>query len=176
MNFSTCTYIVPTNRGVRNGRTNAHRRDRIYDSTEKLGILGRVECCCTSIGEEKSPLKAENRPMFGHSSPLFELFSGVIYAVRRFIAAQLINSKNEAGNHPYSAHIRPRRGDESLDAIMAFTVGTAFMPSSDASQHITMNPGGRHVEAVHGDESPDAINRVPTRMRVGQWDRRDCND
>ena len=122
MNFSTCTYIVPTNCGVHNGRTNPHRRDRIY-------------------------------------------------AVRRFIAAQLINSKNEAGNHPYSAYIGPRWGDESPDAIMAFTVGTAFMPSSDSSQHITMNPGGRHVEAVHGDESPDAINRVPTRMWIGQWGR-----
>src|SRR5450755_226216 len=100
-----------------------------------------------------------------------------IYAVQRFIAAQLINSKNGADNHPYSAYIGPRWGDESPDAIMAFTVGTAFMPSSDSSQHITMNPGGRRVEAVHGDESPDAINRVPTRMRRGRIiGRRDCND
>ena len=36
------------------------------------------------------------------------------------------------------------------------------MPSSDSSPCIKMNPGCKRGEMVHGDESPDAINRVPT--------------
>jgi len=29
-----------------------------------------------------------------------------------------------------------------------------------------MNPGRKRVDAVHGDESPDAVNGVPTPKRV----------
>ncbi len=43
-------------------------------------------------------------------------------------------------------------------------VGTACMPSGNSSPCITMNSGSKRAEAVHGDESPDAINRVPTNM------------
>src|SRR5450755_4215293 len=42
------------------------------------------------------------------------------------------------------------------------SVGTAFMPSSDSSPSVTAHPAYQHDGTVHGDESPDAINRVPT--------------
>jgi len=36
------------------------------------------------------------------------------------------------------------------------------MPSGDSSPSIRMNPGSKRGERVHGDESPDGINAVPT--------------
>jgi hypothetical protein len=58
-----------------------------------------------------------------------------IYAVRRFIALHQEHGKS---------------------------VGTAFMPSGDSSPCIKMNSGNKRVETVHGDESLDGINAVPT--------------
>ena len=49
-------------------------------------------------------------------------------------------------------------------------VGTAFMPSGDSSPCIRMRTGRTCVEIVHGDESPDAINRVPTVAGDVYWD------
>jgi hypothetical protein len=107
MNFSTCTYIVPTN-----------RRDRIY-------------------------------------------------AVQRFIAPSLANSCEGRAEQTHFPHRRDHIMEfNKISAV--FSVGTAFMPSSDSSQHIKMNPGSKRVQIIHGDESPDAINRVPTGMNIGQ--------
>jgi len=36
------------------------------------------------------------------------------------------------------------------------------MPSGDSSPCIKMNSGNKRVETVHGDESLDGINAVPT--------------
>jgi hypothetical protein len=44
------------------------------------------------------------------------------------------------------------------------------MPSGDSSPCIRMNSGYKRGERVHGDESPDAINRVPTPVAwSGEW-------
>jgi hypothetical protein len=40
------------------------------------------------------------------------------------------------------------------------------MPSGDSSPYTRTKPGNKRVERVHGDESPDAINRVPTWVKV----------
>jgi|GEM_PF-2545489 hypothetical protein len=42
------------------------------------------------------------------------------------------------------------------------------MPSGDSSPWLGMNPGHKLVEAVHGDESPDGINAVPTLVGYNQ--------
>jgi len=46
--------------------------------------------------------------------------------------------------------------------IALFIVGTGFIASGDSSPCIGMHTGGKEVETPQGDESPDAINPVPT--------------
>ena len=62
------------------------------------------------------------------------------------------------------------------DAVMefnkisvVFSVGTAFMPSGDSSPCTSMKTGITCIDTVHGDESPDAINRVPTLLEGIKW-------
>jgi len=57
---------------------------------------------------------------------------------------------------------RMRRGTQ--DDKLPCLVGTRFIASGDSSPCITMNSGSKRAETVHGDESPDAINRVPTNI------------
>jgi hypothetical protein len=57
---------------------------------------------------------------------------------------------------------RVRRGTQ--DDKLSCLVGTAFMPSGDSSPCTTMNSGSKRAETVHGDESPDGINWVPTNI------------
>jgi len=40
------------------------------------------------------------------------------------------------------------------------------MRSGDSSPCIQMHIVGKRVETVRGDESPDGINAVPTRIRI----------
>ncbi len=48
------------------------------------------------------------------------------------------------------------------EIITVFIVGTPFMASGDSSPCIEMDRGSKPIETSQGDESPDAINGVPT--------------
>jgi hypothetical protein len=50
-------------------------------------------------------------------------------------------------------------------SVETFTgVGTAFYAVQRFIACTRMKPGGKRVDAVHGDESPDVVNGVPTPM------------